>query len=166
MAREYIRMRSGSTTDTTVRVDEPCDILEQGPTGDQRRRHAAEIIKRMDASHKWQRLIEPEWTDVVIGPDGATTSDGTPFADAITKAIEEGARSVEIVTTPEGTQVIPSRPPAAHMSRVEKADVEASGLPPTQADVRAWAVAQGLEVNSLGAVPKKLIQQYIEAHRG
>lgn len=168
MAREYIRMRSGTTTDTTVSVDEPCDILEKGPTGDQRRKHAAEIIKRMDASHKWQRLIQPEWTDVVIGPDGATTSDGTPFADAITRAIEEGARSVQIVDTPDGPHVVPAQPPVARTENLSKAATadEVKSLPPTQADVRAWAVAQGLEVNSLGAVPKKLIQQYIEAHGG
>lgn len=160
MAREYVRMRSGSSTDTTVTVPEPGDILEKGPEGDQRRKHAAEIVKRMEASSKWQRLITPEWTDVVIGPDGATTSDGTPFADAISKAMAEGATSAQIVTNPDGTDTVIPSFPAASMERV------ATPLPPTQADVRAWAVAEGIEVNSLGAVPKKLIQQYIEAHDG
>jgi|SRR5690606_1666095 hypothetical protein len=177
MAVQYEKIRSGLSTGEYVWMDEPDDIPGDDPLAHQRKRHAAEIIRRMDASRKWHRVHADDSLDgprFVMGPEGATTEDGiplaeavragTPLADALTEAFEQGAVSAELRTDPEGgpTQVVPTwRSGSAEMKKVGGAPQK-----PTQADVRKWAVEQGIEVNPMGQVPKKLIQQYIEAHGG
>lgn len=164
MAVQYEKVRGGLWTGESVWVDEPGDIAGDGPLAEQQRRHAAEIIRRMDVSKKWHRLsgMEQDAILMVLGPDGATTADGTPYADAVSEALKDGATSASLETDKETGQ----ESVVAHYK--DKPDV-VHHLPakkPTQADVRAWAVEQGIEVNPMGQVPKKLIERYVEAHGG
>lgn len=142
MSIGYEKARGPHLGDDVVWVDEPDDLYGDGPLVEQQRRHAAEVIKRMDASQKWQRvdMEKLQATLLVLGPDGATTVDSEPFP-------------IEPVE-------------AAPVEKVEKSTQAPAKSKPTQADVRAWASEQGLEVNPMGQVPKKLIAQYIEAHGG
>lgn len=159
----YEKMRNGVPTGDTTWVDEPQDLLGEGVLVEQQRRHAAEVIARMDASRKWRRadLHFMETPQMVVGPDGATTSDGTPYADAVSKAMQSGAASVQLITNKDGSGAA-----VAHYRDGSEVLHEIPAKKPTQADVRAWAVAEGIEVNPMGQVPKALIQRYIEAHGG
>lgn len=167
MSVQYERLRGGFLTGDVVWVDEPDDIAGEGPIVQQQKRHAAEIIKRMDSSRKWHRLNTDDSLDgprFVVGPDGASDGDGTPLADAINEAMAQGAVSAEVRTDAAtgDTTVLPRFvTPDASMVKVGGKPVQ-----PTQADVRKWAVEQGIDVNPMGQVPKKLIQQYLEAHGG
>ena len=164
MAVQYEKVKGGLWTGEVVWVDEPDDIAGEGPLVEQRRRHAAEIIRRMDSSSKWHRLMgnEDDTIMMVIGPDGATTDDGTPYADAVGEALRDGATSASLERDEETGQEsvvahYPDKPDVVHQLPPKK---------PTQADVRACAVKQSIEVNPMGQVPKKLIERYIEAHGG
>ena len=175
MAVQYEKMRSGNYTGEYVWMDEPDDIPGDDPLATQKKRHAAEIIRRMDASRKWHRVNDDDSLDgprFVMGPEGATTDEGmplaeavragTPLAAALEDAFSKGATSAVLRTDPAGgpTQVVPTFD--SDSARMEKVPPKK----PTQADVRKWAVEQGIEVNPMGQVPKKLIQQYMEAHGG
>lgn len=163
----YEKARGPHLGDDIVWVDEPEDLYGTGPMVEQQRRHAAEVIKRMDSSTKWQRatLIDPDTISMVVGPDGATTSDGTPYAEAVSNSMEEEATKPEV--TVESKPEAKSKPKS--VAKPEgKTDRATQPQPkkPTQADVRAWATEQGLEVNPMGQVPKALVEKYIQAHGG
>lgn len=177
MAVRYEKIRNGISMGEYVWMDEPADIPGDDPLAQQKKRHAAEIIRRMDASRKWHRTNADDSMDgprFVMGPDGATTGDGkpiaevfnTPVADAVVEAMRSGATSVELRTDPEdgSTQVLPTY--SSDGAVMKQVGARAIPKKPTQADVRKWAVEQGIEVNPMGQVPKKLIQQYLEAHGG
>ncbi len=160
----YEKQRGGQPVGDVVWVDEPQDYIGTGPLADQQRAHAAEVIARMDASKKWRRV--EDWENdailMVLGPDGATTADGTPYADAVSASMKDGATSASLETDEKTGQ----ESVVAHYK--DKPDV-VHHLPPkkpTRADVRAWAREQGIDVNPMGQVPKALIEQYRQAHGG
>lgn len=165
MAIGYEKVKGHFLDGDVVWVDEPEDLYGDGPLVEQQRRHAAEVIKRMDSSKKWRRIPTHDEAAImmVVGPDGATTADGTPYADAVGEAMRDGARSAQLVTDEEtgGGSVIASYPDGS-----KKTHEIPPPKKPTQADVRKWAVEQGIDVNPMGQIPKKLIEQYIEAHGG
>lgn len=163
MAVGYEKMRGGLGTDEVVWVDEPQDILGDDAVSEQKRRHAIEVIGRMDSSKKWRRLPEHDSDAImmVLGPDGATTEDGTPFADAVSAAMQDGASSASLVQNDDGSETV-----VAHHKDKPDVSYDLPKKKPTQADVRAWAREQGIDVNPMGQVPKALIEQYREAHGG
>src|SRR5690606_5893999 len=175
MAVQYEKMRSGNYTGEYVWMDEPDDIPGDDPLATQKKRHAAEIIRRMDASRKWHRVNDDDSLDgprFVMGPEGATTDEGmplaeavragTPLAAALEDAFSKGATSAVLRTDPAGgpTQVVPAFDSGS--ARMESVPPNT----PTPAGVRRWAGGHGLDVDPLGQGAERLTQQYMEAHGG